>query len=169
VKLRLDRDDDMLATGKRHCFYYQYEVGYDNQGRILAVKVEMVLRAGFSTDLSPPVATRAVCHFDNAYYLSDVDITALCGKTNTQSNTAFRGFGGPQGAIAIEYIIDNIARELGRDPLDIRKLNFYGKQDRNSTPYGQIVEDNVLHELVTELENSSEYRQRRQAIRAFNR
>ena len=168
VKLRLDRDDDMLATGKRHCFYYEYEVGYDDQGRILAAKVEMTLRAGFSTDLSPPVATRAVCHFDNAYYLSDVDITALCGKTNTQSNTAFRGFGGPQGAIAIEYIIDSIARELGKDPLDVREINFYGKQDRNTTPYGQTVEDNVIHELVAELEDSSAYRQRREAVQAFN-
>jgi len=168
VKLRLDRDDDMLATGKRHCFSYEYEVGYDDAGRILAAKVEMTLRAGFSTDLSPPVATRALCHFDNAYYLSDVDITALCGKTNTQSNTAFRGFGGPQGALAIEYIIDNIARELGKDPLDIRKLNFYGKRNRNITPYGQTIEDNVIHELVAELEHSSQYRQRKTAIRAFN-
>ena len=168
VKLRLDRDDDMLATGKRHCFYYEYDIGYDNEGRILAAQVEMTLRAGFSTDLSPPVATRAVCHFDNAYYLEHVDITALCGKTNTQSNTAFRGFGGPQGAIAIEYIIDNIARNLGKDPLDIRKLNFYGQQDRNTTPYGQTVEDNVIHKLVAELETFSEYRQRRQAVRTFN-
>ena len=170
VKLRLDRDDDFMATGKRHCFFYEYEVGYDDDGKILAAKVEMVSRAGYSTDLSPPVATRAVCHFDNAYYLSDVEIIALCGKTNTQSNTAFRGFGGPQGAIAIEYIIDNIAREIGKDPLDVRKLNFYGKQEeRNVTPYGQSIADNVIHELVDELETESQYRSRRQAIRAFNR
>ena len=168
VKLRLDRDDDFLATGKRHCFHYEYDVGYDDEGRILAAKVEMTSRAGYSTDLSPPVATRAVCHFDNAYYLSDVDIKAMCGKTNTQSNTAFRGFGGPQGAIAIEYIIDEIARDIGKDPLDVRKLNFYGKQDRNVTPYGQTVEDNVIHELVDELEKESGYRKRRDAIRAFN-
>jgi len=126
VKIRLDRDDDFLATGKRHCFYYEYDVGFDDDGRILAAKVEMVLRSGFSTDLSPPVATRAICHFDNAYYLSDVEIHAMCGKTNTQSNTAFRGFGGPQGAIVIENIIDNIARDLGKDSLEIRKLNFFG-------------------------------------------
>jgi len=124
-----------MATGKRHCFYYQYDVGFDDNGRILAAKIDMVLRAGYSTDLSPPVATRALCHFDNAYYLSDVSIKAMCGKTNTQSNTAFRGFGGPQGAIAIEYIIDDIARIIGRDPLDVRKHNFYGKTDRNITPY----------------------------------
>ena len=114
----------------------------------------MTARAGFSADLSGPVCTRAVCHFDNTYYLPDVDILALAGKTNTQSNTAFRGFGGPQGAIAIEYIIDNIARELGRDPLDVRKANFYGTSERNVTPYGMTVEDNVIHELVAELEAS---------------
>ncbi|CUI07587.1 xanthine dehydrogenase molybdopterin binding subunit [Massilia antarctica] len=168
VKLRADRDDDMLVTGKRHCFHYEYEVGYDDDGRIVAAKVDMVTRAGYSADLSGPVATRAVCHFDNTYYLSDVDIRAACGKTNTQSNTAFRGFGGPQGAIAIEYIIDEIARELGRDALDIRRLNFYGREERNVTPYGQVVVDNVIHALSTELEESSDYRARRAAIAAFN-
>jgi xanthine dehydrogenase large subunit len=168
VKLRADRDDDMLVTGKRHCFHYEYEVGYDGDGRIVAAKVDMVSRAGYSADLSGPVATRAVCHFDNTYYLSDVDIRAACGKTNTQSNTAFRGFGGPQGAIAMEYVLDEIARNLGRDALDIRKLNFYGKIDRNVTPYGQVIVDNVIHELVDELEASSEYRARRAAIEAFN-
>lgn len=168
VKLRADRDDDMLVTGKRHCFHYEYAVGYDDQGRILAARVDMVTRAGYSADLSGPVATRAVCHFDNTYYLSDVDIRAACGKTNTQSNTAFRGFGGPQGAIAIEYVIDEIARELERDPLDIRRLNFYGAQDRNVTPYGQTVVDNVIDKLVDQLEESSAYRARRAAIDTFN-
>jgi xanthine dehydrogenase large subunit len=169
VKCRLDRDDDMMITGKRHCFHYEYEVGYDNEGRILGARIEMVSRAGYSADLSGPVATRALCHFDNAYYLSDVDIKSMAGKTNTQSNTAFRGFGGPQGAIAIEYIIDNIARDLGRDPLDVRKLNFYGKGERDMTPYGQKVEDNVIHEIVAELEKSSDYAARRAAVRAFNK
>jgi len=168
VKLRADRDDDMLVTGKRHCFFYEYEVGYDDDGKILAAKVDMTLRAGYSADLSGPVATRAVCHFDNTYYLSDVDIRAACGKTNTQSNTAFRGFGGPQGAIAIEYVIDEIARNLGRDALDIRRLNFYGKTERNVTPYGQEIVDNVIEALTTELEQTSEYRARRKAIDAFN-
>ncbi len=126
VKVRLDRDDDFLITGKRHCFHYEYEAGFDDDGLIRAAKVTMTARAGFSADLSGPVVTRAVCHFDNTYYLSDVDIRACAGKTNTQSNTAFRGFGGPQGAIAIEHIIDSIARELGRDPLDVRRINFYG-------------------------------------------
>jgi xanthine dehydrogenase large subunit len=171
VKLRADRDDDMLVTGKRHCFSYVWQACCNDEGRILGARVEMVSRAGYSADLSGPVATRAVCHFDNAYYLSDVDIAAFCGKTNTQSNTAFRGFGGPQGAIAIEYIIDNIARKLECDPLDIRKINFYGKNDaegRNVTQYGQKVIDNVIHELVAELELTSAYRQRRAAIREFN-
>ncbi|HEX9171570.1 MAG TPA: xanthine dehydrogenase molybdopterin binding subunit [Telluria sp.] len=169
VKLRPDRDDDMLVTGKRHCFHYEYEVGYDLDGRMLAARVDMVSRAGFSADLSGPVATRAVCHFDNTYYLSDVEIRAACGKTNTQSNTAFRGFGGPQGAIAIEYIIDEIARNLGRDALDIRRLNFYGRDERNVTPYGQVVVDNVIGALVDELEESSEYRARREAVAEYNR
>ncbi len=171
VKLRADRDDDMLVSGKRHCFQYEYEVGYDDTGRITASRIEMVSRAGFSADLSAPVATRAMCHFDNAYYLADTDITALCARTHTQSNTAFRGFGGPQGAIAIEYILDSIARHVGRDPLDVRQINFYGRNDqegRNVTPYGQKVVDNVIHELVAELEQSSDYRLRRQAVREFN-
>ena len=182
VKLRLDRDDDFMATGKRHCFYHEFDVGYDDNGMILAAKIDMTSRAGFSTDLSPPVAMRAVCHFDNTYYLSDVEIGALCAKTNTQSNTAFRGFGGPQGAIAIEYVIDNIARDLGKDPLDVRRLNYYAPRasrpdqhdvtassdTRDTTPYGQKVKDNVIHELTDRLVHSSEYQQRREAIREFN-
>ena len=170
VKLRADRDDDMLVTGKRHSFYYDYQAGYDDDGRILAAKVDMLTRAGYSADLSGPVATRAVCHVDNTYYLPHVDIRAACGKTNTHSNTAFRGFGGPQGAIAIEYVIDDIARNLGRDPLDIRRRNFYGGQGegRDVTPYGQVVVDNVISALVDELEASSDYRARRDAVAAFN-
>ena len=168
VKLRADRDDDFMITGKRHCCHYAYDVGFDDDGRIVGAKVEMALRAGYSADLSGPVATRAVCHFDNTYWLPDVDILALCCKTNTQSNTAFRGFGGPQGAIAIEWMIDDIARLVDRDPLDVRRANFYGTRERNVTPYGQVVVDNVIHALVDELEASSEYRGRRAATRAFN-
>ena len=169
VKLRLDRDDDMTITGKRHGFHFDYTVGYDDEGLIQAAKIDMAAQAGFSADLTGPVVTRAVCHFDNAYFLSDVAIDAYSVKTNTQSNTAFRGFGGPQGAIAIEYIIDNIARERGLDPQQVRKLNFYGKQSRNTTPYGQTVVDNVIHELVAELETSSDYYARRQQVAEFNR
>lgn len=168
VKLRPDRDDDMMITGKRHDFRFGYEVGYDNSGRILGVKCDMTSRAGFSADLSGPVMTRAICHFDNAYWLPEVEIDGFCARTNTQSNTAFRGFGGPQGAFAIEYIMDNIARSVGKDALDVRRANLYGKDKNNITPYGQTVEDNVIHELLDELEATSDYRARREAIRAFN-
>jgi xanthine dehydrogenase large subunit len=168
IKLRVDRDDDMMVTGKRHGFHYEYEVGYNDDGLIEAISIEMAAQAGFSADLTGPVVTRAVCHFDNAYYLNDVEINAFSAKTNSQSNTAFRGFGGPQGAIAIEYIIDNIARKLGKDSLEIRKLNFYGKESRNVTPYGQELNDNVIHELVAQLESSSDYSKRRHEIEKFN-
>ncbi|MEX3823282.1 xanthine dehydrogenase molybdopterin binding subunit, partial [Paraburkholderia sp. BR14262] len=168
VKLRPDRDDDMMVTGKRHDFHYTYEVGYDDEGTIEGVSVDMTSRCGFSADLSGPVMTRAVCHFDNAYWLPDVSIAGFCGKTNTQSNTAFRGFGGPQGAFAIEYIMDDVARTLGLDSLDVRRRNLYGKTQNNETPYGQVVEDNVIHELIDELVETSGYRARRAAIREFN-
>ncbi|NYH98314.1 xanthine dehydrogenase molybdopterin binding subunit [Cupriavidus plantarum] len=168
VKLRPDRDDDMMITGKRHDFNFDFEVGHDEEGRIEGVRVEMVSRAGFSADLSGPVMTRAICHFDNAYWLPNVHIDGYCGRTNTQSNTAFRGFGGPQGAFAMEYILDNVARTVGKDALAVRRANFYGKTERNVTPYGQTVEDNVIHELIDELVASSEYQARRDATRAFN-
>ncbi|WP_416401743.1 xanthine dehydrogenase molybdopterin binding subunit [Alicycliphilus denitrificans] len=168
VKLRVDRDDDFLITGRRHCFWYEYDVGYDDAGRILGAAVTMVSRAGHSADLSAPVMTRALCHFDNAYWLPEVAMHGFCGKTNTQSNTAFRGFGGPQGAIAIEYILDGIARALGHDPLAVRRANFYGRGERNVTPYLQTVRDNVIHELVDQLEERSGYQARRAAVAAFN-
>ena len=168
VKLRPDRDDDMMVTGKRHDFHYTYEVGYADDGTIEGVGVDMTSRCGFSADLSGPVMTRAVCHFDNAYWLPDVSIAGFCGKTNTQSNTAFRGFGGPQGAFAIEYIMDDVARSLGLDPLDVRRRNLYGKTERNQTPYGQVIDDNVIHELLDEIEATSDYRARRAAVREFN-
>jgi len=168
VKLRLDRDDDFLITGRRHCFWYEYEVGYDDAGHVLGAEITMVSRAGHSADLSGPVMTRALCHFDNAYWLPDVAMHGYSGKTNTQSNTAFRGFGGPQGAIAIENILDTIARTLGRDPLDVRRANFYGTDSNNVTPYGQRVADNIIHALTAELEASSDYRARRAAIQQYN-
>jgi xanthine dehydrogenase large subunit len=168
VKLRLDRDDDFLITGRRHCFWYEYEVGYDDEGRVLASEISMVSRAGHSADLSGPVMTRALCHFDNAYWLPDVALHGYSAKTNTQSNTAFRGFGGPQGAIAIENILDTIARTLGKDPLDVRQLNYYAKEVGQTTPYGQLVEDNIIHELSAQLEVTSDYRARRQAVAQYN-
>ena len=168
VKLRLDRDDDFMVTGRRHCFWYDYRVGFDDAGRVLGAEIDMVSRAGHSADLSGPVMTRALCHFDNAYWLPDVAMHGYSGKTNTQSNTAFRGFGGPQGAIAIENILDTIARQLGRDPLDVRRANFYGTTERNVTPYGQTIRDNVIAALVAELETSSDYQARRADIAASN-
>ena len=168
VKLRLDRDDDFMITGRRHCFWYEYDIGFDDDGRILGAQISMVSRAGHSADLSGPVMTRALCHFDNAYWLPDVEMHGYSGKTNTQSNTAFRGFGGPQGAIAIENILDSVARKLGRDPLAVRRINFYGKTERNVTPYGQLVTDNIIHELTDELAASSDYDARRAAIATFN-
>lgn len=254
VKLRLDRDDDFLTTGRRHGFEYRYEVGFDAQGRVLGAEIDMVSNAGHSADLSGPVMTRALCHFDNAYWLPEVRMHGYSARTNTQSNTAFRGFGGPQGAIAIEVILDSIARRLALDALAVRRANFYGRpapasagpaaaveshegssspamgaafDDRDgamrvalgagaaapghgeapgstpsahrpvdigaaseapsfhdgngdaprtpqaaaagvTTPYGQTVEDNVIHELVDELAASSDYAARRAAIAAFN-
>lgn len=169
VKLRADRDDDFMITGKRHDAIYTYEAGFDDDGRLQGARVEIALRAGYSADLSGAVATRAVCHFDNAYYLQDVDITALCCRTNTQSNTAFRGFGGPQGALVMEVMMDEIAHRLKRDPVDVRRVNYYGIDERNVTPYGQTVEDNVIAPLTDELVTSSAYVPRRKAIVAFNK
>jgi xanthine dehydrogenase large subunit len=168
VKLRPDRDDDFLITGRRHGFEFDYEVGYDDSGRILAAEVTMICNAGFSADLSPPVMTRAICHFDNAYWLPEVAIHGYCAKTNTQSNTAFRGFGGPQGALVMENILDTLARELKLDPLAVRRVNFYGKTSNNITPYRQTVTDNVIHELVDELAASCGYAARREAAARFN-
>ena len=173
VKLRVDRDDDFLITGRRHCFEYDYEVGFDGEGRILAAEVTMMSRAGHSADLSAPVMTRALCHFDNAYWLPNVAMHGYSVRTNTQSNTAFRGFGGPQGAMVMENIIDSVARHLQRDALDVRRINFYAEPDspafaQQSTPYGQPVLDNVLQPLVAQLEASSRYRARRAEVEAFN-
>jgi xanthine dehydrogenase large subunit len=168
VKLRLDRDDDFMVTGRRHGFEFDFEVGYDDAGRVLGVEIDLIANAGFSADLSLPVMTRAICHFDNAYWLQQVAMHGYCARTNTQSNTAFRGFGGPQGAIAIEFILDSIARRLGKDPLDVRSANYYGVTAQNVTPYLQTVEDNILEPLTAQLVKSSRYRERRAEIAAFN-
>jgi xanthine dehydrogenase large subunit len=168
VKLRLDRDDDMLLTGKRHDFRIDYDVGFDDAGRILGIAFVQAARCGFSPDLSGPVCDRAMFHADNAYYLDNVSIVSHRCKTNTVSNTAFRGFGGPQGMMGIEQVVDEIARHRGLDPLLVRKRNFYGKRDRNVTPYSMTVTDNVITELVADLECSCDYQARRAAIAAFN-
>ncbi len=167
VKLRPDRDDDMTATGKRHDFVIDYDVGFDDDGRIEAVEGTFAARCGFSADLSGPVTDRALFHADNAYFYPNVRLRSRPMKTNTVSNTAFRGFGGPQGVIAAERMIEEIAYHLGKDPLDIRKVNFYG-EGRDLTPYHQPVEDNILDRLIGELEESSAYRERRSQILDFN-
>src|SRR5689334_16277286 len=169
VKCRLDRDDDMIATGKRHDFRIGYEVGYDDQGRILGISFDHAARCGYSADLSGAIADRAMFHADNGYFFEAVRIRSQRCKTHTVSNTAFRGFGGPQGMLGIEEVLDAIARERGLDPLEVRCVNLYGDAPRNVTPYHMEVEDNILPELITRLEKSSEYRARRQAITQFNR
>ena len=168
VKLRADRDDDMVGTGKRHDFSYQYDVGFDAEGRIETLELVLASRCGISADLSAAVNDRAVFHCDNAYYLPNVRITSHRCRTNTVSNTAFRGFGGPQGMFAAEGVIAAIARRLGLDALDVRKRNLYGEAPRNVTHYGMTIKDNVLPELISELERRSDYRERRAAIRSFN-
>jgi xanthine dehydrogenase large subunit len=168
AKIRLDRDDDMISTGKRHDFRIRYEVGFDGEGRIEGIDLELAALCGCSADLSGPINDRAMFHSDNAYFLPNVRIRSWRCRTNTVSNTAFRGFGGPQGMMGIERVIDAIAAELGRDPLEIRKLNLYGGAGRDLTPYWMTVEDNVLPELLAELEVEADYPARRAAIAAWN-
>jgi xanthine dehydrogenase large subunit len=196
VKLRLDRDDDFMVTGKRHPFSYDYTVGFDDTGRLCGLRLDMLVNCGFSADLSGPVADRAIFHADNAYFLEDVGITSYRCKLNTQSHTAFRGFGGPQGMIVTEVILGDIARHLGLDPLAVRRRNLYseevcradfsrpgglksalrspGEQDgyttrRNTTHYGMQVEGNILQPLLSKLELSAQYQQRRSAISVWNK
>ena len=168
VKLRLDRDDDMMLTGKRHPFRIDYDVGFGDDGVIQGIDLMLAGDCGFSPDLSAGINDRAMAHADNCYYLDNVTIVSHRCKTNTASNTAFRGFGGPQGMMGIELVLDEISRHLGLDPLTVRKRNFYGHGERDVTPYHMIVEDNVIPELVAELEESSAYWGRRQAVAAFN-
>ncbi len=167
VKLRYDRDDDISITGKRHDYLVEYEVGFDAAGRIAGIDLLFASRCGFSADLSGPVNDRTVMHADNAYYLPAVRIVSHRCKTNTQSNTAFRGFGGPQGMMAIEVVLDEIARALALDPVAVRRTNFYGP-GRDLTPYDMRVEDFVADRLFDELAASSDYAARRAAIRAWN-
>ena len=185
VKLRLDRDTDMIVTGKRHGFAYQWDVGFDEQGMILGLYIQLASNCGSSTDLSGPVNDRAICHVDNGYYLDAVTIDSLRCKTNTVSNTAFRGFGGPQGMFPIEYIMDDIGDALDIDPLIIRQRNFYTAMSeqagidfsaenideiapRSKTPYGTYVKDNILPDLVSKLAEHCDYFTRRETIKSFN-
>ncbi len=168
VKLRMDRDDDILITGKRHDFYAEYEVGFNNRGVIEGVKIKLASRCGISPDLSGAINSRALLHIDNAYYLSDISVENYLCKTNTASNTAFRGFGANQAMMMIENIIDNIARYLKKDSAEIRKINFYKKNRKNVTHYGMKIEDNVINEIFSKLVKSSNYKNRRLNIKKFN-
>jgi len=167
VKLRPDRDDDMSSTGKRHDFLISYEVGFDDDGRILAVDGTFAARCGFSADLSGPVTDRALFHADNAYFYPAVRLKSRPMKTDTVSNTAFRGFGGPQGVIAAERIIEEIAYHRGMDTLAVRRANLYA-EGRDVTPYHQVVTDNIMPQVIDELEESSDYQTRRAAVLAHN-
>ena len=168
TKMRLPRVEDMQMTGKRHPFYVEYDVGFDDNGLLHGIEIELAGNCGYSPDLSGSIVDRAMFHSDNAYFLGNATINGHRCKTNTASNTAYRGFGGPQGMVAIEEIMDAVARSLGKDPLEVRKLNYYGKTERNVTHYHQTVEHNVIHEMTAELEASSDYAKRREEIRAFN-
>ena len=181
-KMRYDRDDDMVITGKRHDARIEYEAGFDDEGRLSGIVFTHLVRCGWAQDLSLPVADRAMLHADNAYFLPAVRIVSHRLKTNTQSATAFRGFGGPQGMMGIERVMDHIAHTLGRDPLEVRRANFYasggsisgqkkkerGSTGRSTTPYGMEVEDFILHELVEQLAESARYRARRREIAEWN-
>ncbi len=168
TKMRLPRMEDMTMTGKRHPFYVEYDVGFDDDGLLHGIEIDLAGNCGYSPDLSGSIVDRAMFHADNAYYLGHATINGHRCKTNLASNTAYRGFGGPQGMVAIEEIMDAVARELGKDPLEVRKRNYYGKTERNVTHYYQTVEHNMLEEMTAELEASSDYAKRREDIREFN-
>ena len=168
VKLRLPREIDMIATGKRHAFLYRYSVGFDGEGRVLALDAILAADGGWSLDLTPGVIARALTHTDNAYWVPHFRATGYACRTNKQSNTAFRGFGGPQGVVVMEDALDRIARVLGRDPDAVRALNFYG-DGRDEAPYGQKVEENHLPRVWSEIKRDAEIDRRRAEIAAFNR
>ncbi len=168
TKMRLPRMEDMSMTGKRHPFYVEYDVGFDDDGLLHGIEMDLAGNCGYSPDLSGSIVDRAMFHSDNAYFLGNATINGHRCKTNTASNTAYRGFGGPQGMVAIEEVMDAVARSLGKDPLQVRKLNYYGKTERNVTHYHQTVEHNVIHEMTAELEESAEYAKRRRDIIEFN-
>jgi len=168
VKLRLDRDDDIIITGKRHEFFSDYEVGFNDQGEIKSLKLKLSSKCGMSLDLSLAINERALLHIDNAYFIPNLEVQNYLCKTNTSTSTAFRGFGGNQGMMSIENIIDNISRYLGKDPLEIRKKNFYKKNRRNITHYGMKIEDNVINEIFDKLIKKSNYKKRYSKIKKFN-
>ena len=168
VNCRLRRDADMIITGKRHDYLFKYHVGFDDSGQIEGVDIDMAMRSGNVADLSIGVLARTLCHGDNCYYLPNVTFRGYPCKTNTVSNTAFRGFGAPQGMLVIETIIEHIARNLGKSVEEIRAVNYYGTDDRNITPYGQTVKDNIIVELTDRLTKEVGLEDRIVAVDKFN-
>ena len=168
VKLRVPRDDDMRATGKRHPFLVRYDVGVDAQGRILALDMILAANGGNVADHTPAVLTRALCHADNCYFLPNVCFTGLACRTNTVSNTAFRGYGGPQGMLAIETVIETIARTLKLSVEAVRRVNYYGETG-DVTPYGMTVENNLILRVMDELDRAADLADWRREVDAFNR
>ena len=168
IKLRLDRDDDIIITGKRHEFYSEYEVGFNDDGEIKALKLKLASNCGMSPDLSYAINERALLHVDNAYFISNLEVDNYLCKTNISTSTAFRGFGGNQGMMAIENIVDNISRYLKKDPCEIRKINFYKKNRKNITHYGMKIEDNVINEIFNKLIKKSNYKKRCLEIKKYN-
>ncbi|MBK6840659.1 MAG: molybdopterin-dependent oxidoreductase [Bacteroidetes bacterium] len=168
VRIRLFRDDDQKITGKRHRYLIKYEAGFDASGKILALKFEQNADAGCATDLSMAILERAMLHADNSYFIPNMQVIGKAYRTNLPSNTAFRGFGGPQGMAGMETVIDRIARFLKIDAALVRKVNFYGIDKDNITHYGQEVELNRLHVLYDQLSASSEYSKRRTEVNTFN-
>ena len=169
TKLRVDRDDDMIITGKRHDFYYKYKTGFDDKGKINGLDIVLASRCGISPDLSGAINDRAIYHIDNCYYIPNINLISYRCKTNTVSNTAFRGFGGPQGMFCIENILENISKHLNIDTSIIRMNNFYQKNKNNFTHYGMKVEDNVVNEIFNDLLKKSNYKKRRKKIIDFNK
>ena len=169
VKIRPDRDDDMIMTGKRHPFHISYNVGFEKNGEIMAVDALLSAYCGFSSDLSGPITDRALFHSDNCYFYPNVRLISRPLKTNKVSNTAFRGFGGPQGMMLAERVIQEVAFFLGKDPLDIKKMNLYGTGKKSISPYYQKISDNISKRIIMELENSSNYKKRRKEVLIFNK
>ncbi|MCA9569229.1 MAG: xanthine dehydrogenase molybdopterin binding subunit, partial [Myxococcales bacterium] len=168
VKVWLCRDDDMTLTGRRHPFHTRWEVGFDDAGRILGLQADLHADGGWATDLSLSILDRGLFHMDNAYWLPNVRMRGFVVRTNRVSNTAFRGFGGPQGMVVIEHVMERVAAKLGLDPAEVRRRNFYGEAPNNLTPYGQEVTDFRMHRIFDELIASSDLVARRAEVAAFN-
>ncbi|MEW5853253.1 MAG: xanthine dehydrogenase molybdopterin binding subunit [Myxococcota bacterium] len=168
VKVWLNRDQDMITTGKRHPFLTRYRAAFAADGTILGLRARVTANGGWSADLSLAILDRALFHIDNCYYLPAVHLEGYVARTNLPSNTAFRGFGGPQGMLVIEEIMSRAAERLKLDPAELRRRNFYGDAPRNVAPYTQVVKDNRMPRICDELLASSEYTKRKAAVEQFN-